>query len=294
MKTLAVVPCYNESAAIGSVILKSKKYVDDVLVIDDGSTDDTARIAEMAGAAVVKNAKNKGKAAGVKAGFRHALKNDYDAVVFIDGDGQHNPDEIPLILKPITEGADVSLGFRTGKKTEMPIWRRVGKRVLDYSTGIAGAKITDSQCGFRAFGKKAIKEMAGKLKSEGFSVESEELMLASDLKLKIAEAPITCKYNGLGKTSTKNPVAHAAGVINTIILVVGERHPLLFLGLGGFILFLGGLAVGGYTLWRYYATDYFSLLYTGIAACLVVLGVISMMMGVVLNVIPKMMKRELE
>ncbi len=295
MKTLAAIPCFNEGAAIGSVVLKTKKHVDHVLVIDDGSTDDTSHVAELAGAIVIRNGRNKGKASGVKKGLRYAMENGFDAVVFIDGDGQHNPDEIPIVLKPVLDGsADVSLGFRAGKNTEMPLWRRAGKRVLDYSTGLAGAKITDSQCGFRAFGRSAIKEMSEKLKGEGFSVESEELMFINDMKLRIAEVPVSCQYSGLGKTSTKNPVFHAAGVINALIFVVGEKHPLLFLGLGGLILAFAGICIGTWSLWRYYTEHYFSFLYAGIAGGLVIVGAMTMLMGIVLNVIPKIVKRELE
>ena len=81
--------------------------------------------------------------------------------------------------------ADVSLGFRFGNNTEMPIWRRVAKGILDYLTGIAGAEVTDPQCGFRTFNRKAIKVMAGELRGDGFSVESEELILMKKESLKL-------------------------------------------------------------------------------------------------------------
>jgi len=292
---LVAIPAKDEEATIGSIVTLSRKNGGDVLVIDDGSVDRTSEVAKLAGAYVIRNNHNKGKASAVKKGFRFAFEKGYDAVVFLDGDGQHNPEEIPLVLNPILDGkADVSLGFRYGDNTEMPLWRRFGKRVLDYATGVAGAHITDSQCGFRAFNRKAIEVMAKELRSDGFSVESEELILMKKFGLKHAEVPITCRYNGLPKTSTKNPVSHATSVINALVFLVGEKHPLLFLGLTGLILFIIGLSVGLWTIWRYYAEHYFSFLYAGIASMLVVVGSIVATMGVVLNVIPKIIRRELE
>jgi glycosyltransferase involved in cell wall biosynthesis len=158
-RTLAVIPCLNEEATIGSVVLKAKRYVDEVVVIDDGCSDDTKRVAEEAGAIVVSHQINRGKSAGIKTGFWYALENDFDYVITLDGDGQHNADEIPSLLGRIliVNGVDVSLGIRAGDDTEMPMWRRVGKRVLDYTTSFGnGGLVTDSQCGFRAFNRKRV------------------------------------------------------------------------------------------------------------------------------------------
>ena len=99
--SLAIIPCFNEEATIGSVIIRAKRHVDKVLVVDDGSTDDTVRIAKEAGALVVSHKKNMGKSAGIKTGFKYALRNSYDYIVTIDGDGQHNPDEIPVVLNNV-------------------------------------------------------------------------------------------------------------------------------------------------------------------------------------------------
>jgi glycosyltransferase involved in cell wall biosynthesis len=96
MKTLAAIPCYKEGLAIGSVVLKARKYVDEVLVVDDGSTDDTVETAREAGATVVAHENNKGKGRAVKNALRYALEHDFDTLVLLDGDGQHDPNEIPL------------------------------------------------------------------------------------------------------------------------------------------------------------------------------------------------------
>ena len=102
-QSLAIIPCLNEELTIASIVLKSKKYVDTVLVVDDGSKDDTTKIAEKVGAIVITHEKNRGKSAAIKTGFRYALEQDFSYVITIDGDGQHNPEEIPLLLKDLKE-----------------------------------------------------------------------------------------------------------------------------------------------------------------------------------------------
>ena len=110
--SLAVIPCYNEEITIGSMVIRARRFVDRVLVVDDGSSDDTARTARQAGAIVISHKNNKGKSSGIKTGFRYALDNGFEYVVTIDGDGQHNPDEIPALLKNVVNnGNDISIGL---------------------------------------------------------------------------------------------------------------------------------------------------------------------------------------
>ena len=165
-RSLVIIPCYNESVTVGRIVVQTKHYADTVVVVDVGSTDNTAKIAQEAGAIVLSHLKNRGKGAALKTGFQFALDNDFDYVITIDGDGQHNPVEIPLLLGNImNNGYDISIGFRVGNNSEMPMWRRVGKRVLDYTTSLgAGGFVTDSQCGFRAFTRRAIALITPKLR----------------------------------------------------------------------------------------------------------------------------------
>ena len=292
-KIIAVIPCYNEEATIGSIILKTKRYVNEVLVIDDGSYDDTARIAREAGATVISYKKNGGKSSGIRTGFRYALDNNFDYVVTVDGDGQHNPDEIPIVLGNImNNGNDISIGYRTGDATEMPRWRRVGKRILDYATSLGnGGFVTDSQCGFRAFNKKAVKGLITKLNGKAFTVESEELIKAHELNLNVVNTPISCKYKNLD-TSTKNPTSHAFSVLNYIIWLVALRRPLLFLSLPGFILVILGLIFGVQTLQYYNQTGVFNITSAMIVSIFLIIGVIGMFIGLMLNVLPNMLRSE--
>lgn len=291
--TIALIPCYNEESTIGSIILKTKKHVNKVLVIDDGSIDDTVKIAKLAGAHVISHEKNLGKSAAIKTGFKFALKKGYNYAITIDGDGQHNPDDIPCVLNHLKSNShDITLGFRSGNTTDMPIWRKIGKRILDYATSFGnGGYITDSQNGLRAFNKKALKALYPKLNGKGFSTESEQLIKAHEAGLKVSHKKTSCKYNNLKKTSTINPTSHGFSVLNYVIWLIAEQHPLLFISVPGFILVIIGLIFGIQTLTYYNSTHVFLVSYAVLVSILLIVGVIAMFMGLVLNVIPNLIRR---
>lgn len=216
MKTIVIIPAFNEQAAIGEVVEKSLQYADDVLVVDDGSSDNTCEIAEKAGASLLKHPTNFGKGVSLRDAFAHV--EGYDIVVTIDGDGQHNPDEIPKLIEPIIkDNADFVNGSRylNGFEENTPAYRRVGQRVLDIATNItAGTSVTDSQSGFRAFKGSTIS--CYKFRDPGFGIESEMIADAAENNLEILEVPITVKYD-VENSSTKGPVTHGVGVLLKII-----------------------------------------------------------------------------
>lgn len=215
MKSIVIIPALNEQAAIGKVVKDSLEYVDDVLVIDDGSSDNTFKIATDSGARVIKHETNMGKGVSLKDAFGEV--SGYDVVVTIDGDGQHNPNEIPLLINPIIEGkADLVNGSRylNGFDENTPAYRRVGQRVLDIATNItSGTNVTDSQSGFRAFKGNTIK--CYRFRDTGFGIESEMLADAAENNLKILEVPITVRYD-VENSSTKGPISHGVGVLMKI------------------------------------------------------------------------------
>jgi len=149
----AILPAFNEEVSIGSVVLLARRYADRVIVVDDGSSDRTAEIAELAGAEVIRHQLNMGKGAALKTGFE-SLDGEM-VVVTIDTDGQHDPSDIPKLVEPILKGeADMVNGSRyiNGNKKDTPFYRRLGQVVLDNATRLdSGLNITDSQSGFRAF-----------------------------------------------------------------------------------------------------------------------------------------------
>ena len=217
MKSIVIIPALNEEAAIGSIVKRSLLYVDDVLVIDDGSEDNTSNIASQFGARVIKHPTNLGKGVSLKDAFGEV--SGYDIVVTIDGDGQHNPDEIPSLIEPVRDGsADLVNGSRylNGFDEETPAYRRVGQRVLDIATNItSGTNVTDSQSGFRAFNGKTIN--CYRFRDTGFGIESEMLADAAEHDLKIVEVPITVRYD-VENSSTKGPVTHGVGVLIKIVI----------------------------------------------------------------------------
>ncbi len=242
MTSVAVLlPAYNEEVAIASMILLSSNYADEVIVIDDGSSDSTKEISELAGATVLSHNTNRGKGVALKTGFEYA-KN-YDIIVTIDADGQHNPNEIPLLLKPILDDeADLVNGSRYlhGQDTSTPKYRRIGQTVLDTATNIAsGVKITDSQSGFRAFSSKCYEHF--NFDPEGFGIESDMLIEASNNNLRIMEVDITVRYDV--NTTTANPVIQGFSVLIRVLELMRFNRPIYFYGVGGAIILFFGILI---------------------------------------------------
>ena len=290
-RSLAIIPCYNEETTIKTVIRKTKKHVDEVLVIDDGSRDKTSKFAKAAGAKVISNKMNRGKSAGIRMGFNYALQRNFDYVVTLDGDGQHNPNEIPMLLNDVkNNGHDITLGTRWGKSTEMPLWRKVGKRILDYITGLGnGGHITDSQCGFRAFNRKAIENLALRLKGYGFTVESEQLIRAHEAGLKFRNKRISCYYQGLD-TSTKTPTSHAISVLRYVICNIARTDSFLRISLPGFILILAGLLIGIHALILLTQTHLINVGYAIIVTAFLAIGSTAVFFGMLHDIVPALFK----
>ena len=241
-KVAVLLPAYNEEVSIASMVLLSLQYADEVIVIDDGSSDRTSEVSRLAGATVLSHTTNKGKGAALKTGFKYA--QDYDIIVTIDADGQHNPSEIPDVIKPIMEDrADIVNGSRyiAGKDTTTPTYRRVGQTVLDNATYLAsGVKLTDTQSGFRAFSSKYIEYF--NFDPNGFGIESDMLIEASVNKLRIVEVEITVRYDV--NTTTDNPIVQGFSVLMRILELMRFNRPLYFYGISGsIVLFLGILII---------------------------------------------------
>ena len=292
-RVCAIVPCFNEETTIGSVILKAKRYVDEVVVIDDGSTDKTAKIAKYAGATVLKHGGNKGYGAALRSGFKYARENDFDVLTVLDGDGQHDADQIQTVMKPVSEGkADISVGSRFLDSTGnmVPMYRRFGIAVLTRFTNAGsdeGNRVTDGQSGFRAYSRKAIESIDPKDVNMGASAEI--LMQGRKRNLLYKEVPITCSYEG--DCSTERPVGHGLGVLISILKYMEIEHSLLFFGVPGLFLFVLGLMFGTSVYLEYLETNILAIGNALITMILLVLGVLSSMTGLILHAVINAKKR---
>jgi glycosyltransferase involved in cell wall biosynthesis len=236
---LVAIPAYNEEVAIGSVVLRSLKYADAVIVVDDGSADNTAEVASLAGATVVKHEKNGGYGAAIKTCFDTARKTGADIMIIIDADGQHSPDDIPKMVEEMARSkADIVIGSRfvdgNEKNQKIPAYRKFGMKVLDTATAAgSGLNVTDTQSGFRAYSKNAIHKI--RIGDGGMGAGSEILIEAADQNLKISEVPIKVRYDLKG-TSSKNPIAHGFSVMNSIVGFVSQKKPMVFFGTPGLVI----------------------------------------------------------
>ena len=225
---IACIPAYKEEMNIGCVVQLTRKYVDKVLVCDDGSGDMTSEIAEDSGAIVIHHERNLGKGAALRTLFNYAKDMEPDIVVMLDGDGQHDPREIPNLVEPIVDGvADMVVGSRylVEYSLKAPLYRRMGLILINvFSRRSCNNVARDTQSGFKAFSSKAL-EVVMRGKADGYGIETEQLTLAMKNDLRIVEVPVNIRYNGIGKTSKKNPILQGSEMIGTALrLIIDKRR----------------------------------------------------------------------
>lgn len=284
VRVLAGIAAYNEARYVGGIVLQARQYVEEVIVVDDGSTDNTARVAELAGATVIRHDENRGKGAAIQSILAEAKKRNPDILVLLDADAQHDPNEIPALIKPISEGFDLVIGSREAQKDKTPRYRRIGQKVIFRSSRLASkTNIADSESGFRALSPKAIKGLD--LKAKGFAIESEMITRAADKNLKITEVPISNIYTKDG--STLNPIRHGIDVLSRIIAMISQRRPLFFFGLAGVILLVVGLIIGIRVINIAATTGDLAVGSTILTTLFIIAGTSSIFTGIILNALSR-------
>jgi len=282
-EVIVIIPAYNEARFIGSVLLKLMQKPIKVLVVDDGSTDDTGEIALAAGAEVLRLATNQGKGGALNAGLATASQRRPDAIVIIDADGQHLPDELIRVVAPILNGeADIAIGSRYLTDTSnTPTYRKFGHKFLNAITSLlSGVTVSDSQSGYRAFSPRAYQAL--QFSSKGFSVESEMQFLASEYGLKIVDVPVTIQYLDKQKRS---PWGQGASVLNGILSLASQYRPLLFFSVPGLISLLGGIIWGFIVINRFRIYGQLAVGYAMICVLLCLFGLTLFSTGITLHAI---------
>ena len=196
LKTAAIIPAYREERHISDVVRRTRRQLDHVLVIDDGSSDTTARCAREAGAEVIVHSQNRGKGEAIKTGLRHWVDRQFIYVIILDADGQHLPEEIDRFIAAAAQAGDHSffLGNRMNNLTGMPFVRRVVNRYMSNRISrICRQEIPDTQCGFRMLDRQLIPELLDG--GNRFDYETEMLIIASRKGYRIESVPITTVYS---------------------------------------------------------------------------------------------------
>ena len=291
---IAAMPAYNEEHSIAKMVLGCKKYVDRVVVVDDGSSDATAEIATSLGAHVVRHEWNAGYGAALQTCFKTAREMGADRMVIIDSDGQHNPEEIPKLLLPLSKGVDLVIGSRfcNGNGKDIPAYRKIGMKVLDITTRIVGGiSVTDSQSGFRAYGSRAIDSIC--IDDNGMSAGSEILLQAKDNKLKVEEVEIHCSYD-VERASTENPVSHGVKVLLNLLQDMELRRPLYYFTLPGMLLAAAGIGIGLDLLRTFYHGGQLNYGLTLLMVLVTLVGSFMAFTGIILHAISKLIDQSMK
>jgi len=286
------IPAYNEEKNISEIIKKLQKITNKIIVCDDGSNDSTAKIAKEMGVLVVQHETNLGYGAAIRSIFLKAREEKSEFLITLDSDGQHRIEDIQIILEPLKTGkADIVIGSRflnNGGKN-VPSYRKVGIKIL---TKLANTSleqnITDSQSGFRGYGKDVIENVTPS--ESGMGVSNEILIKANRQGLKIVEVPIIILYDG--DTSTHNPISHGSSVLISTLKFISMEHPLKFYGIPGFVFLSIGLGFLIFTLNLFTETRQILLSSAIIGVGSTIFGIILIQSSILLYAMVKLMRNK--
>ena len=242
-KIVAVIPVFDEEKSIARVLIETSRFVNDIIVVDDGSDDLSGEISRRMGFKTLEHELNQGKGSALRSGILYARKNlSYDVLVTLDADLQHSPLDIPELVKPIVnQEADVVIGVRPMDSKIMPRERIAGNKLFDAMSNTQNEeKLHDTQSGFRAYSWKALEQI--QFLENGMAIESQTFIDAVAAGLKIKEVPISTTYEGI--VQKRSRVNHFSQVFDYLISRTVADSPLLYLGFPGVVAILFGVLAG--------------------------------------------------
>jgi len=288
LKLSIIIPAYNEEKTIAPVIesIPEKLFSIDkieVIVVDDGSTDKTADIAQKCGARVFSFKKNQGLAKAISFGFSKCIENNSDIMIILDADNQYDSKEIPLILGPIIEKkADIVLGDRQVKNLDhMPSQKKIGNQIASKVLSIiVGMKISDGQTGFRAFNRESIKRIN---LFSNYTYTQETIMQAKFKNLKIVEVPITFRKRHDESRLISNIGTYAFRSSSLLASTIVYYRPIKFFGVLSAILFGIGIIFSVFMADHYFSTGMIRPYYSVVALSVLFLisGAVLMLMALI-------------
>jgi glycosyltransferase involved in cell wall biosynthesis len=207
---IAIIPAFNEAGRVAAVIERSRPHVREVVVVDDGSADDTARVAGAAGAKVLRHEINRGKGGAIKTGLDYFAHSGAEMAVLLDADGQHDPAEIPKFIETAhRENAGIVVGTRMGDTRAMPVIRKWTNQFTSWVTSrLARQHITDSQCGYRLVQRRVVADL--RLSTRRFETETEMLIQAGRAGHRIVDVPVRTIYGQETRASHIHPLRDTA------------------------------------------------------------------------------------
>ena len=251
---IAGIPAYNEASSIASVSLAVAEHVDEVVVVDDGSSDETVEQATSASATVIQHEENKGYGAALASLFGYANERDADHLIILDGDGQHDPDDVPELLREQkSSGAEIVIGSRFvgTKENETPLYRKVGLAIVNSMTNLgfrfsrSPLRIADTQSGFRAYDKTAIQSLAARDEiGTGMDASLGILFHAAGEDFSVEEIPTTVDYD-VEDPNSHHPITHGLTLVKRILVEMVKQSRRATIGLTTIALgVLGFLFIG--------------------------------------------------
>jgi len=293
-RVLVAIPAYNEADTIVDVVADAALHAEEVFVVDDGSDDDTATRGREAGATVIEHDSNRGYGAALKTAFREADRCGADHLVILDGDGQHDPADVPaLVAAQRDSGAELVVGsrFHPDAETNPPLYRRIGLGIVNVATNLSmgvarpSARVSDTQCGFRAYDRQAIASLANDPSIGSHMGASTDILHHARARgYDVVEVPTTVRYD-VADASTRSPVDHGITLIMNLVRTVERERPISVIGVPGFVCTLVGLGLGYWTFVNYVQTGSFPLGAAVTASFFGLVGVFACFTAIILHAV---------